>query len=221
MDESWLLAPLFFAELFSRSHSGRFSARLTRPLQNRNLVSFEPFRGGLALVLQIVVSLGNATVLEVQITDWWPDILPQNVLVESRIHDSVNYGKSPRAWSSKASQYHHITTTFHQCAALGLHHNVPLLSHQSTEWYPERLEGRQYVFVQMEVSSLQWNHARWRELKRARPAVPHMSLLLLWRNLGRLARAPDCVFFTCWVFANFTLLERFNLSDVLILQDWQ
>ena len=32
-------------------------------------------------------------------------------LVESRIHGSINYGKSPRSWSSKAAPDHHTTTT--------------------------------------------------------------------------------------------------------------
>lgn len=49
-------------------------------------VSSEPFRGGLALVLWIVVLLQNPLLLELQIMDWWPDILLLEFLVESRVH---------------------------------------------------------------------------------------------------------------------------------------
>ena len=42
---------------------------LTMPLQNLNLVSFEPFRGEIALVLPTVVLLHNVIILELQIID--------------------------------------------------------------------------------------------------------------------------------------------------------
>ena len=47
-----------------------------------------------------------------KVTNWWPDILLQYFLVESRIHGLfINYGKSSRSWSSKAALDHHTTIT--------------------------------------------------------------------------------------------------------------
>ncbi len=49
--------------------------------------------------------------LEHEVTNWRPDILLQNFLIECRIHGSINYGKSSRSWNCKAASDHHTTTT--------------------------------------------------------------------------------------------------------------
>ncbi len=86
------------------------SGLLTWPLQNLHFV--QPFRGGLAGVFGIIVLLHNPSALELEVTNWWPDILLQDFLIECRIHGSINYGKSSRSWSCKAAPDHHTTTTF-------------------------------------------------------------------------------------------------------------
>lgn len=54
---------------------------------------------------------GHLSVLELQSTNWWPDFLLQDILVEIRIHGSISYCKSSRCWSRKAAPDHHTTTT--------------------------------------------------------------------------------------------------------------
>ncbi len=80
-----------------------------------NFVFLEPFRGGLAGVFGIIVLLHNTSALELEVTNWWPDILLQDFLIECRIHGSINYGKSSRSWSCKAAPDHHTTTTMFDC----------------------------------------------------------------------------------------------------------
>ncbi len=48
--------------------------------------------------------------LSLRVTNWRPDILLQDFLIEFRIHGSINYGKSSRSWSCKAASDHHTTT---------------------------------------------------------------------------------------------------------------
>lgn len=60
---------------------------LTRPLQNIFLI-FEPIRGGLVGVFQIIVLLPNPS------ND---GLTFQDFLVRSRIHGSISYNKSSRA----------------------------------------------------------------------------------------------------------------------------
>ncbi len=88
---------------------------LTWPLRNLHFVFLEPFRGGLAGVFQIIVLLHNPSALELEVTNWWPDILLQDFLIECRIHVSINYGKSSRSWSCKAAPDHYTTTTMFDC----------------------------------------------------------------------------------------------------------
>ncbi len=52
---------------------------------------------------------------ELEVTNWRPDILLQDFLIECRIHGSINYGKSSRSWSCKAAPDHHTTTTMFDC----------------------------------------------------------------------------------------------------------
>ncbi len=80
--------------------------------QNLNFVFLEPFRGGLAGEFGIIVLLHNPSALELEVTNWWLDILLQDFLIECRIHDSINYGKSSRSWCCKAAPDHHTTITF-------------------------------------------------------------------------------------------------------------
>ncbi len=77
-----------------------------------NIIFLEPFRGGLVGVFGIIVLLHNPSALKLEVTNWWPDILLQDFLIECRIHGSINYGKSSRSWSCKAAPDHHITTMF-------------------------------------------------------------------------------------------------------------
>ncbi len=63
----------------------------------------------------IIVLLHNPSALELEVTNWWPDILLQDFLIECRIHGSINYGKSSRSWSSKTAPDHHTTTTIFYC----------------------------------------------------------------------------------------------------------
>ncbi len=81
------------------------------PLQNLNLVFLEPFRGELAGVFRIIVLLHNLSALELEVTNWRLDILLQDLLIECRIHGSINYGKSSRSSSCKAAPDHRTTTT--------------------------------------------------------------------------------------------------------------
>lgn len=62
-------------------------------------------------MLEVTVSLHNPVVLELHLTDWWPDVLPQDPLVESRIHIYLNYGESHWLWSSKVSSQHHTAAS--------------------------------------------------------------------------------------------------------------
>lgn len=67
--------------------SGAYAKTLTKSLQNLNFVCFDTFRGGLALMLWNIVLSHNLVIFELQITDWWLDIVPQNFLVE--IHKRI------------------------------------------------------------------------------------------------------------------------------------
>lgn len=78
-----------------------FSSRL----QNFHFLPFEPFTGGLSLMLGIAVLPHYPVVLVLQVIDWWPDILLQEFLLENRIRVSLNYDKPPWPQSSKASHY--------------------------------------------------------------------------------------------------------------------
>ncbi len=88
---------------------------LTWPLQNLNFVFLEPFRGGLAGVFGIIVLLHIPSAHELEVTNWWPDILLQDFLIECKMHGSINYGKPSRSWSCKAAPDHHTTTTMFDC----------------------------------------------------------------------------------------------------------
>ncbi len=128
-----------------------------------DLVFLEPFRGGLAGVLEIIVLLHNPTALELEGTNWRPDILLQDFLIECRIHGSINFGKSSRSWSCKAAPDHHTTTTmfdcwydvlmlcwfYARCNGTQTFQKVKLLSHQSTEYLPKSLGDNQDIFWQM------------------------------------------------------------------------
>ncbi len=83
------------------------------PSKNLNFVFLEPFRGGLAGVFEIIVLLHEPNALGV--TNWRPDILLQDFLIECRIQGSINYGKSSRSWSCKAAPDHHTTITMFYC----------------------------------------------------------------------------------------------------------
>ncbi len=68
----------------------------------------------------LLVCLGSLSCCITQVrlnlfTNWWPDILLQDFLIECRIHGSINYGKSSRPWSCKAASDHHTTTTMLDC----------------------------------------------------------------------------------------------------------
>ncbi len=75
--------------------------------KNLNFGFLETFRGGLAGVFGIFVPLHNPSVLELEVTNWWQDILLHEFLIEWRIHGSINYGKSSRSWIPRPSHYHH------------------------------------------------------------------------------------------------------------------
>ncbi len=110
----------------------------------------------------IIVLLHNPNALELEVTNWRPDILLQDVLIECRIHGSINYEKSYRSWSCKAASDHHTTTTMFECWCSfyemlcwfyarfnGTHtfQNVKLLFHRSTEYLHKSLGDNQYIFV--------------------------------------------------------------------------
>lgn len=115
----------FFTDLFSLSHTGVFSSMndlfkvmpkhlnwihvvtLMRPLQNRHF--FEPFRSRLASVLY------NPCAQKLKGTNWWPDILYQDFVVESRIHGSIKSSQSSRTWPNKAGPDHHTNTIMLDC----------------------------------------------------------------------------------------------------------
>ncbi len=59
--------------------------------------------------------LHNPSALELEVTNWWLNFLLQDFLIECRIHDSINYGKSSRSWSCKAAPDHHTATTIFDC----------------------------------------------------------------------------------------------------------
>ncbi len=61
----------------------------------------------------IIVLLHNLSSLELEITNWWPDILLQDFLIEYRIYGSINNGKSSRLCSCKAASEHYTTTTMY------------------------------------------------------------------------------------------------------------
>ncbi len=63
----------------------------------------------------MIVLLHNPSALELEVTNWQPDILLQDFLIECRIHDSINYGKWSRSWSCKAAPDNHTTTTMFDC----------------------------------------------------------------------------------------------------------
>lgn len=126
----WNFASVFFAELFELSHIGgvdyewpiyrrvtacqldssQVSDKATpKPSETKQRV-FQSFRGGLAGEFQIIVLLRMPSV-ELEVTTWWPGILLQDFLVESKSHGSINYGKSSRSWSCKAAPDLHTTTT--------------------------------------------------------------------------------------------------------------
>ncbi len=63
----------------------------------------------------IIVLLHNPRALELEVTNWQPDLLLQDFLIKCRIHGSINYGKSSRSWSCKAAPDHHTTTTMFDC----------------------------------------------------------------------------------------------------------
>ncbi len=102
---------------------------------------------------------------ELEVTNWRPDILLQDFLIECRIHGSINYGKSSRSWSCKAAPDHHTTTTMFDCwydvlfmeCCVGFtpdvtghtFQKVHILSYQSTEYLPESLGDNQDIFWQM------------------------------------------------------------------------
>lgn len=72
-------------------HLNRIQVRtLTRPLR-------KPFRGGLAGVFWIIVLLQIPSMLQLEVTNRWQDILLQEVLVGSRIHGSSYHNKSSRS----------------------------------------------------------------------------------------------------------------------------
>ena len=79
------------------------------------LFFFKPFRGGFAGVFRIVVLLHDPRALEFEGTNWWPDVLLQDLLVNSRIHFSVNHSKLSWSWGSKAAPDHHAATTMLYC----------------------------------------------------------------------------------------------------------
>ncbi len=128
-----------------------------------HFVFLEPFRGGLAGVFGIIILLHNPSALELELTNWWPDILLQDFQIECRIHGSINYGKSSRSWSSlRPSHYHHhvwllIWSSFYEmlcwfyarCNGTHTFQKVQLLSHQSTEYLPKSLGDNQDIFGQM------------------------------------------------------------------------
>ncbi len=94
----------------------RFKSGLWLSLSKTLLLFFlEPFRGGLAGEFGIIALLHNPSVLELEFTNWWPDILLQDFLIESKIHSSISYGKSSRSWSCKAAPDHHTTINMFDC----------------------------------------------------------------------------------------------------------
>lgn len=89
--------------------SGLWQGFTPKPSETKQRV-FQSFRGGLAGEFQIIVLLRMPSV-ELEVTTWWPGILLQDFLVESKSHGSINYGKSSRSWSCKAAPDLHTTTT--------------------------------------------------------------------------------------------------------------
>ncbi len=69
----------------------------------------------IAGVFGIIVQLHNPSALELEVTNWRPDILLQDFLIECRIPGSINYGKLSRSWSCKAAPDHYTTTTMFDC----------------------------------------------------------------------------------------------------------
>ncbi len=139
------------------------------PLQNLNFVFLEPFRGGLAGLLGIIVLLHNPSALELEVTNWRPDILLQDFPIEGRIHGSINYGMSTSSWSCKAAPEHHTTTTMFDCcwydvlfmkSCVGFTPDVTgntfqkgqLLSRQSTEYLHKILGDNQDIIDKCETS---------------------------------------------------------------------
>ncbi len=99
------------------------------------------------------------------VTNWRPDILLQDFLIDCRIHGSIIYGKSYRSWSCKAAPDHHTTTTMFDCSFYeiqcwfctrcnGTHtfQKVKPLSHQSTEYLHKSLGDNQDISGKCETS---------------------------------------------------------------------
>lgn len=70
---------------------------LTRPFENFYFITFEPFSDVFVLMPWIVFFLHNPVALELKLTEWWPNLLLQDFLSESRIYPSLNYHPSPEA----------------------------------------------------------------------------------------------------------------------------
>ncbi len=104
----------------------------------------EPFRGGLAGVFGIIVLLNNPSALE--LSNWWPDILLQDFLIECRIHGSINYGKSSRSWRCKAAPDHHTTTTM-------LNDKIRLFYLSHTQLYREYITSSEMYSLHLTILS--------------------------------------------------------------------
>ncbi len=139
---------------------------LTWPLQNLNFVFLEPFRGGLAGVFGIIVLLHNPSALELEVTNWRPDILLQDFLI--RVQNSwfhqlwqvtqvLKLQSSPRpshylhhVWLLVWCSFYEMLCWFYaRCNGTHTFQKVQLLSHQSTEYLPKSLGDHQDIFWQM------------------------------------------------------------------------
>lgn len=70
-------------------HLHGIQVRTLRPLQSLHFVVLQPSRGGAAGVFGIIVLLQNPSSFQLEVTNRRLDILLQDCLVDSRIHDSI------------------------------------------------------------------------------------------------------------------------------------
>ena len=88
---------------------------LTGPIQSTNPLSLKPFLCSFARMLWVIVLLCNPFSSQLQLPDWWQEILVKNLLMCQRIHGSLDNMESSRSRSRKATPDLHISITMLHC----------------------------------------------------------------------------------------------------------
>ena len=107
---------------------------LTEPIQSTNPVSLKLFLCSFAGTLWVIVLLHNPFSPQLQLPDWWQEILVKNLLTGLRIHGSLDNMESSRSRSRKAAPDLHMT-------------------HLSREWTSKRLWFIQVLSGKVETVS--------------------------------------------------------------------